>query len=96
MPQVQQTMMQMAQLNQGGQAPMAQALRKMLEEMLNRFDERIDLDEFLPDMTPNPMQKVIQAMGGAQAPAAPQEQGQAIDPALQQALTGNQGVLSNG
>ena len=96
MPQVQQTMMQMAQLNQAGQAPMAQALRKMLEEMLNRFDERIDLDEFLPDMTPNPMQQMMQAMGGAQAPVAPQEQGQAIDPALQQALTGNQGVLSNG
>ena len=47
-----------------GQNGMAGALRKMLEETLNRFDERIDLDEFIPDMTQDMVrQQMMQALG---------------------------------
>ncbi|OSI16517.1 hypothetical protein BWD09_07060 [Neisseria dentiae] len=49
LPVFQQNIMQMAQLIQSGQNSLAMALRKMLEETLNRFDERINLDEFIPD-----------------------------------------------
>ena len=55
MPVLQQTIAQMAQLQLQGQAGMAGALRKMLEETINRFDERIDLDEFIPDFAQDMM-----------------------------------------
>ena len=64
MPVFRDTIGQMAQLQMQGQQGMAGALRKMLEETLNRFDERIDLDEFIPDMTQDLMrQQMMQAMG---------------------------------
>lgn len=74
MPMIQQTLMQIAQLQAQNMGQVAQAMRKMLEELINRFDERIDLDEFLPDVTPNPMQQMMQQMQGQQAaPAMPPE-----------------------
>ncbi|OAM27035.1 hypothetical protein A7P95_07285 [Eikenella longinqua] len=64
MPVCRETIGQMAQLQMQGQNGMAGALRKMLEETLNRFDERIDLDEFIPDMTQDMMrQQIMQAVG---------------------------------
>lgn len=64
MPVFRDTIGQMAQLQMQGQNGMAGALRKMLEETLNRFDERIDLDEFIPDMTQDMIrQQMMQAMG---------------------------------
>ena len=64
MPVFRDTIGQMAQLQMQGQQGMAGALRKMLEETLNRFDERIDLDEFIPDMTQDMMrQQMMQTLG---------------------------------
>lgn len=60
MPVVRETVQQMAQLQAQGMSGMAQALRKMLEETLNRFDERIDLDEFLPDVEQDVQQQMMQ------------------------------------
>ena len=51
MPVFQNTITQMSQLIQQGQHSMAMALRKMLEETVTRFDERINLDEFSPDFS---------------------------------------------
>lgn len=72
MPLFQQSIAQMAQLQMTGQSGMAGALRKMLEETLNRFDERIDLDEFIPDVGQDMMQQqMMQAVQQAVMPAAP-------------------------
>ena len=57
MPIMQQTIQQMAQLQMQGMHGMAGALRKMLEETIDRFDERIDLDEFIPDLSQDLMQQ---------------------------------------
>jgi len=80
LPVFQQNIMQMAQLIQSGQFSLAMALRKMLEETLNRFDERINLDEFIPDfqadmITQQQMQTAMQSE-------------QTLDQAAQQSTTG--------
>lgn len=73
MPVLQQTIAQMAQLQLQGQAGMAGALRKMLEETINRFDERIDLDEFIPDFAQDMMaQQMMQQQQMLMQQGAPQ------------------------
>ena len=73
MPVMQQTIAQMAQLQMQGQAGMAGALRKMLEETINRFDERIDLDEFIPDFAQDMMaQQMMQQQQMLMQQGAPQ------------------------
>ena len=81
MPVIQQSVGQMAQMYMQGQAELANALKKLLEETMQRFDERIDLDEFIPDFEAmkaeqqqqQMMQMVQQAMGQQPAPAQPQQ-----------------------
>lgn len=52
---------------------MAGALRKMLEETINRFDERIDLDEFIPDFAQDMMaQQMMQQQQMLMQQGAPQ------------------------
>jgi hypothetical protein len=48
MPVIKETMQQVAELRTQGQEPLAQALIALLRETLRRFDERLDLDQFLP------------------------------------------------
>lgn len=73
MPVMQQTIAQMAQLQMQGQSGMAGALRKMLEETINRFDERIDLDEFIPDFAQDMMaQQMMQQQQMLMQQVAPQ------------------------
>lgn len=48
MPVIKETMQQVAELRTTGQEPLAQALIALLRETLRRFDERLDLDQFLP------------------------------------------------
>ena len=73
MPVLQQTIAQMAQLQLQGQAGMAGALRKMLEETINRFDERIDLDEFITDFEQDMMaQQMMQQQQMLMQQGAPQ------------------------
>jgi hypothetical protein len=48
LPQIQQSVQQIMELRQGGQNDMAETVMKLLEETLRRFDERIDIESFLP------------------------------------------------
>lgn len=48
LPQIQKSIEQIMQLRQNGQNDMAETVMKLLEETLRRFDERIDIESFLP------------------------------------------------
>lgn len=73
MPQLQQAVQQIAQYTQAGQQEMADVTRKMLEETLRRFDERIDVSEFLPQIQPMPQIPGMGMMPPQQQPPQPQE-----------------------
>lgn len=48
LPQIQQSITQIAQLRETGQNDMAETMMKLMEETLRRFDERIDIESFMP------------------------------------------------
>lgn len=48
LPVIEKAMAQVSQLRQAGQDDAAQAVTELVRETLRRFDERIDLDRFLP------------------------------------------------
>lgn len=48
MPQMQEAVMRIAELQAQGQAELAESLMKMLDETLRRFDERLSIEEFVP------------------------------------------------
>lgn len=48
LPVIKDAAMQVAELREKGQNPLAEALVQLLRETLRRFDERLDLDQFLP------------------------------------------------
>lgn len=48
LPQIQQSVTQIAQLREQGQNDMADSMMKLMEETLRRFDERIDIESFMP------------------------------------------------
>lgn len=48
MPVIKDTAMQVAELRAKGESGLADALVQLLRETLRRFDERLDLDQFLP------------------------------------------------
>ena len=48
LPQIQKSVEQIMQLREAGQNDMAETVMKLLEETLRRFDERIDIESFLP------------------------------------------------
>lgn len=62
LPQIQQSVTQIMQLREAGQNDMAETMMKLMEETLRRFDERIDIESFLP-----------QKEEGEQAPTIPPE-----------------------
>lgn len=53
MPVIKETVAQVSELRAKGQTDMANALISLTRETLRRFDERIDLDQFLPPEAPN-------------------------------------------
>lgn len=55
-PQITQGIIQIAQFRQQGMNDVAEALRKVLDESLNRFDERLTIDMFLPQQEAQPAQ----------------------------------------
>ncbi|MCC6530935.1 MAG: hypothetical protein IT531_00160 [Burkholderiales bacterium] len=63
-PEIRDTVLQVAQLRAQGQVDIAQTLIELLKETLRRFDERMDLDAFIPPMPAMPLMM----------PAAPQMQ----------------------
>ena len=74
LPVLQQGVQQIAQFTASGQQSMADAAKKLLEETLLRFDERIDLDSLIPkvDMMAQQMQQ-LQQQGGQSAQPMAQE-----------------------
>lgn len=48
LPKLQEAVVKVTELRASGQGDLAQALIEMLKETLKRFDERIDIDSFLP------------------------------------------------
>lgn len=48
LPQIQQSVTQIAQMREAGQNDMADTMLKLMEETLRRFDERIDIESFMP------------------------------------------------
>ena len=68
MPVIKDTMQQVAELRAKGQNDMAQALITLTRETLRRFDERVDLDQFLPpehdqeQLNPAALMNQLQAM----------------------------------
>lgn len=48
LPQIQQSVTQIAKLREQGQNDMADSMMKLMEETLRRFDERIDIESFMP------------------------------------------------
>jgi hypothetical protein len=77
LPQIQQAVQQIMQLRQAGQNDMAETVIKLLEETLRRFDERIDIEQFIP-----PRQKGEQP---AQIPPEMQQQVMQMQQALEAA-----------
>lgn len=85
MPMIQDGMIRVAEFRLKGMHDMADAVIELLRETLRRFDERIDLDKFLPRGQPMPVPGMPGAPGmpGMQSgmPAGPMP----IDPAAMQA-----------
>jgi hypothetical protein len=50
LPQLQEALGQIAQLREAGNDDMAEAMIKVLDETLRRFDERLSIKEFIPGM----------------------------------------------
>ena len=76
LPQIQQSVTQIAQMRESGQNDMADTMMKLMEETLRRFDERIDIESFMP-----PKKEEGQA---PQIPPELQQQMQQMQAAMQQ------------
>ena len=58
---------QIAQYQMQGQLGMVEVTKKLIEETLKRFDERLDLEQFMPKMMPQPqLPPQLGAMNGQQ------------------------------
>lgn len=60
LPEIKQTVQLIAQYQAQGQTSMADVTQKLMEETLRRFDERIDVSEFVPQVMP--MQQMEMAL----------------------------------
>jgi len=72
LPELRDTLLAIDQMENDGQGDRAEILRKLVEETLQRFDERIDIDEFFPQKDEQTeqqeqMQKMMQAEQQQQA-----------------------------
>lgn len=84
-PQITQGIIQIAQFRAQGMNDVAEALRKVLDESLKRFDERLTVDMFLPQQAEQPMQQQAQQpMAQGQAPQMPPQIADLIQQATMQ------------
>lgn len=74
LPQIQQSVTQIMELRKSGQNDMAETMMKLMEETLRRFDERIDIESFIPK----------KEEGEQQAPQIPPEMQQQMQQAQEQ------------
>lgn len=76
LPLVQQIMVAIQQAQFTNNLPMAEALRNLLKETMRRLDERIDVEQFIPQGGLPDLSEFVQPPGGAPAtpatPAAPE------------------------
>ena len=74
MPVIQGAIQQIAQYQAQGQTQLIEVTKKLLEETLLRFDERIDIEQFMPKVDPAQQQKqmMMQMMQQAQQPQSTQ------------------------
>jgi hypothetical protein len=81
LPQIKDAVTQVAQLRAAGQDDMATTIIKLMEETLRRFDERLDIESFIPPAKAH-------EPDGQQPPQIPPEVQQALQqiPAMQDAL----------
>lgn len=67
LPVLQGAVQQIAQYQMQGQLGMVEVTKKLIEETLKRFDERLDLEQFMPQMMPQPqLSPQLGAMNGQQ------------------------------
>ena len=95
LPQIQQSVQQIMELRTAGQNDMAETVMKLLEETLRRFDERIDIESFLParkeeEQAPQIPPEMQQQMQQAQEQM---QQMQAENQQLQEAAAGTQAKM---
>jgi hypothetical protein len=83
LPQINQAIQQIMQLREAGQNDMAETVMKLLEETLRRFDERIDIESFLPP-------RKDEQQGQPQIPPEMQQQMQQDQEQMQQLQAQNQ------
>ena len=74
MPVIQGAIQQIAQYQAQGQTQLIEVTKKLLEETLLRFDERIDIEQFMPKVDPAQQQQqmMMQMMQQAQQPQSTQ------------------------
>lgn len=70
LPQIQQGIAQIMQARAQGQHEVAQTGIKLIEETLRRFDERLDINEFIPQQLTQPQPGAMAGLPG-QIPGAP-------------------------
>lgn len=87
LPLIKETVMQIAQAEQQQMPQMATALKKLLKETLQRYDERIDLEEFLPAQEGTPEAAQQEALMQAQ------QRIQELEQQLQQVVEQGQTML---
>ena len=64
LPLVQEVMMAIQQAQMTGNLPMAEALRNLLRETMRRLDERIDVEQFIPQGTMQMLETALDAEEG--------------------------------
>jgi len=76
MPVLQEMMVKVAELRAAGQFDLAESCVELVKETLSRYDEKIDVDRFIPPPQMGPDGKPVQQQNGAQAAQQAQEQAQ--------------------
>lgn len=71
LPLIKETMLEVAQFRASGNEPLAQALEELLRETLNRLDDRVDIERFIPQVNALTAPMMPAAAGPDGAPAGP-------------------------
>jgi hypothetical protein len=86
LPELKELVMTISQLLQAGQTPIADSLVEIAKETLLRFDEKIDVEKFLPFAKSNDPTGQVQGLSGIAQQGVPPEQVQQMEQAYQDAV----------
>jgi hypothetical protein len=84
LPILQEGMTKVAELRMAGQNDLAESIRELIKETLRRYDERIDVDTFIPPPQRDENGNIIASQGNSQAMAQLQQQLQQCQKELEQ------------